>query len=890
MQLKKVETDISVESLLLKIFEAAGANPINKERVIAADFDENRLGVWLSIMYSLEKGLELVKKAKLRTGQYVFVVGKNVSVYNEEKLCRILASAHGLTGVWLLRALKKDLSFYCQLETREFSQQIVFNEEYSQIKHIERISSVIKRPAAMYPLSDRIFQAIKQEPDKTILAGQPSTGKREALFRFCSALSPFPPLVLRLRKGSNIGAFADILNPAVRSFINNADKARLEEMDFLQASIFRERLRSEYSLNMIRMIGRFLSMVLATYVTEIRLRNAFPILVVENIQNADAAALRIFMEAWTTLPAKGYFRIYGTYMGNVQSGLKPWEEVFHRVIEIPARSTPETFNEENIPNELWEIAYLIEVLLTFFPGYMLPRFLGEAISDRVFNMLTRMGLIDFVDDPALRLPNFTAKAERIIGERKERVFDFAADRLFQAMSSEQIAICFDFVEYLHWLNKNIPDLVVWNAIRADILNGTYKKIETAVSEGSLDRIVGPRRVDILCYLFHTFSALTSDDVAAVEQAFAEDAPEPFSDVYYIQLLLNKACFALGKRREREAFETLKKILNMGKKRGENCPARTYRLISIANIQSRKLAEAADYANIAASFVETSGETDELGVSLFYAANIQYLFGNISKAERLAASSERSAISAGCYQWAQRSRFLLGKIRFEFGDYEKAAKIFDSLEKTVETNEAKNIVSAWLFRSKFFTSGTSEQRISYTNSSFDALLFDAESSYIRGRYKETLTLTEKLLKRLPKDGYLWTERPDWASGFSQCEFLLVPEQDFWKQMALIYHSLSLCALADGAKMRKQAIADLDWLSPNILPDIFPNDSFYFYALYRVLRESGEDPIYVNTVVGIAFKRLQQRGIKIDAPEARRTFFDRPYWNNVLTTAAREYKLI
>ncbi|MDR0785477.1 MAG: hypothetical protein LBE74_06290 [Treponema sp.] len=889
-QLKKLEPDISVVPLLMQAFEAVGANLVNKEKIITANFDENRLGIWLSIMYSLKKGLELVKKAKLRIGHYVFVVGKDVPVRNEEKLCRSLASAHGITGVWLIHTLKKDLGSYCQFETKEFSQQVVFNEEYNQIKHIENVSSITKRPSSMYPLSDRIFQAIKQEPDKIILAGQPFTGKREALFRFCSALSQFPPLVLRLRKGTNIGAFADMLNPVVRSFICNTDKEKLEEIDSLQASIFRERLRSEYSSNMIRIIGRFLSMVLVAYVTEIRLRNALPILVIENIQNADETTFRIFMDAWTALPAKGYFKIYGTYVGNVQNRLKLWEEVFHRVIEIPAKPMGESFNEGDIPNELWEMTYLIEVLLMFFPGYMLPRLMGEVISNRVFGMLIRLGIVDFVDDPGPRLPNFTAKAERIIGERKKRVFDFAADCLSQAVASEQISTCFDFVEYLHRLDKDISDIVVWNAIRADVLNGTCKKIETAISGGSLGRIVGSRRADILRYLFHSFSVLTSGDVDAVKRAFAEDAPEPVSDVYRIQLLLNKACFALGERREEEAFETLKKILNMGKKQNGSCPARTYRLISIVNIQSRKLSEAADYANIAASFVETSGENDELGVSLFYAANIQYLFGNISKAERLAASAERSAASVGCYQWAQRARFLSGKIRFEFGDYEKAAKIFDSLRKTVETNEAKNTVDAWLFRVKFFVGETVEQRISYANPSLDALLFDAEVSYITGKYKETMALTEKLLERAPGDGYLWTERPDWASGFSQCEFLLTPEQDFWKQMALIYHSLSLCALADNEKARKQAIIDLEWLSPNTLPDIFPNDFFYFYALYRVLRESGEDPLYVNTVVGIAFKRLQQRGIKIDAPESRRTFFNRPYWNNALTAAAKEYKLI
>jgi hypothetical protein len=71
---------------------------------------------------------------------------------------------------------------------------------------------------------------------------------------------------------------------------------------------------------------------------------------------------------------------------------------------------------------------------------------------------------------------------------------------------------------------------------------------------------------------------------------------------------------------------------------------------------------------------------------------------------------------------------------------------------------------------------------------------------------------------------------------------------------------------------------------------PWDSFYFYAWYRVLEQTGAGQVDMNTAISIAFKRLQRRASRIDDIETRRQYLTRPRWNGALSAAAREFKLI
>jgi hypothetical protein len=88
----------------------------------------------------------------------------------------------------------------------------------------------------------------------------------------------------------------------------------------------------------------------------------------------------------------------------------------------------------------------------------------------------------------------------------------------------------------------------------------------------------------------------------------------------------------------------------------------------------------------------------------------------------------------------------------------------------------------------------------------------------------------------------------------------------------------------------------FMRDELLPDTDPSDTIYFYAWYRMLTDSlnRKDPsatqVDLNTVVSMAFKRLQRRAGKIDDAEIKQAFLSLPRWNNALYQAAREHRLI
>ena len=135
--------------------------------------------------------------------------------------------------------------------------------------------------------------------------------------------------------------------------------------------------------------------------------------------------------------------------------------------------------------------------------------------------------------------------------------------------------------------------------------------------------------------------------------------------------------------------------------------------------------------------------------------------------------------------------------------------------------------------------------------------------------------------------MFTEQPDWRSGFTQCELLYFSQGEIWDRLKNTYHSLALCRIGacDEAVQHMQSI-----LRDEQLSDMDPWDSFYFYAWYRIQEQSGSQQVDMNTAVSMAFKRLQRRASRIDDVKIRRQFLTQPRWNSALSLAAKEFRLI
>jgi tetratricopeptide (TPR) repeat protein len=403
------------------------------------------------------------------------------------------------------------------------------------------------------------------------------------------------------------------------------------------------------------------------------------------------------------------------------------------------------------------------------------------------------------------------------------------------------------------------------------------------------------RVPVLIYIFKTFKALIHGDEPEIRRAFQEPYPEETAfPGYKAQILTNFASYSLGARDVPAASEAVKEsILTYQKYRGLRGLARSYRLFSLVNLYRQNLSDAIDYFAFAVENAEKHDDPGELAVINYYAAGAYFLFGNLSKAEWFAAAAEQTAMDAGRPEWADRAGFLRGRCRFESGRYKEALKIFEVLRKNPAKSlspEAEQVLAAWIYRTNVFLRTPAVRPPGEMNG--DALFFEVEASYLAEDYQKTANLAGRLPGKLSGERFLFIEQPDWHSGFAQCELLLFPQRVFWDRMVSTYHALALSRLGHvhGAE-REQAARVMERIMRNErLPDTDPNDSFYCYSYYRVLRDYGAAEVDINTAVSMAFKRLQRRAGRIDDPETKRAYLSLPYWNGALSLAARDHKLI
>jgi tetratricopeptide (TPR) repeat protein len=429
------------------------------------------------------------------------------------------------------------------------------------------------------------------------------------------------------------------------------------------------------------------------------------------------------------------------------------------------------------------------------------------------------------------------------------------------------------------------------------MNNTYKSIEDAIRKNRFVQVVGSRRFTALLYIFTTLRALVHQGEDEIRRAFLKPVPDADSiPVYKARILSNLAVFHLGIQDISTAHEAVKEsmILSQNQKEGRGL-VQAYRLFSLVNIYKQRVGEAIDYSDFAIENAERAGFFDELAITAYYAAGIHLLFGNLSKAERLARQADEAASITGRIEWADRSRFLLGRLRFETGGYKEARDIFTGLLEQDIPGASENrepILRAWIYRSRVF-SRQLPGSLSDTRTA-DARLFEIEAACLAGEYERTIKLADNFSTDLPENRFIFIEQPDWWSGFAQCELFLFPPKDFFNRLLSTYRALALGKLSGKAGPGAAGEMALDGIRRVIreegLPQTDPNEAFYYYSHYCVLREVGAVEVDMDTAISIAFKRLRSRASNIDDIETRRDYLSLNYWNKALGQAAKVHRLI
>ncbi|MFP3089633.1 hypothetical protein LQZ21_04835 [Treponema sp. TIM-1] len=902
-QLRRIRPEVisDLENSAAQAIKNAGGQITWKGPWISASFEENNPGFWLDILIMLEAMFALLETASPELYGYTVIMGENLTDDAGARLMRALPTDSLGTGIWCSPPVQKALSPYILFDA-PLNEEYSPGEGYAQLSHIRTFSAA--SGAKTYPLREKIKMGLKEGTvRKVLLVGPEFLGKRDGLYRFCR--SQFKnPLVIRFGSGgTGLCCFSDAVNPALRSWLGlYADGHELEELDKLGAILFRERFQHEYPYYIRQKGRRFLSLLTDVYIRAAIAGTNTPVFILEDLQKADAVAGNMFIDLYRTLPHKKLLHIYGTWSTGKREDyhdIKQWEPVFPRILPldqegIPAPKLPE------MPPELWEIAYTMGIFLRYFPASLLINLFEEtgkkaASVRRAFSLFSHFGIIDFSDEPRLRMGDLIKKAEEVLGERKKPIRRLVRNCLLSWAEAEKIRPCFTMLKILSDLGWEKTDEFMLKALQMDIIHGTFGEIEKALGDGSFERILGQDRAPLLGFIYKTSKTLIHGGEKEIREVFSESDPEGVSvPGYKTQILMNRANYLLSVREIPAAITLIKEaIMLIQGQRDWLGLAQAYRLFTLASLSNHRMNDAVDYALFAIENAKKTLNFRELGLIYFYAAEIQFLIGNIFQAEAFALQAEEAAVSAERLEWAERIRFFQGRLRFETGRYQDALNIFESMRNNLsgyKQSAAAQTLSAWIYRSNIYLGNYAVEKPKMLIG--EGLFFQLEAAYLTGDYERAVKYSELLLDILEDQKFLLIEQPDWEGAYTQCEAFIIPKSEFFFRMGSVFRALALCRLKPASEENKQEALRIirRVVQDERLFSMDPNDAFYFFAYYLILKESDSGEIDMNTVISIAFKRLQRRANQIDNAEAKHSFLSLHYWNNALYLTAREHKLI
>ncbi len=900
-QLRRTRPDVVHqidESLVRSIGDASGK--ITGDRfVISAVFNEDKIGFWLDMYILIDSLITNIEKSKELFGFSLVICGKQPD--SPELLCRFLA---GINGVFVDDKAAKRLIPYAIFEKPSDWLKGIKKRKYGCGSYFKvNKLKVFKKPAVYdAELQTSVVDVFEKAKGKNTLLICPYYFQmRGGLYEFNSNINKsFPPLTICF-ESIGIGSLVDIWSSNIRSLI---DSQATEEIESLWETLVRERIRDEVSEYLARCVKRYLSLVINLYIETANKKKKTPVLMLENVHFAEDTVFSLLADALAGInyQNKEKLLILGTGEDSIsKEKLQRWEGIFDSVKNIEGINVDKIYFPK-LSMDLWEIIYAMSLFNRYYSPELFQRLFEEegknpVMISKAFSILHNMGVIDDPHEPRLMNRHFEDHAGKILNDKTRRIKEIVCVRLLDWCVKRNLNPCFRLLTIISSLDgkKYIDDLLLLKSFSSDIVNKTISAIETAMNNGEFKELVG-EKAEAIRHIYKTSKALITGYEKDIEAIFTEDNLEKIIElcesfpVLKAQILVNESGYFLGRHDEKNAAEKAKEAILLGQSKNSFCLPQGYRLFSLVCLSKQQINETIEYLNFALSNAEKSGNYHELAVSAYYAAAAQFLHGDVYHSADLAAKSIKQSLVAGRPDWADRSRFLEGRIEFDLGHYSKALDIFEHLLKEPYggmTCEKENLMAAWIYRSKIYLEVSNVKKPEPANN--DADLFEIEAAFLSGNYQKAVDLASSHKNPFTEENFLYSEQADWRSGFAQCEHLYFTHGEIQSRMISIFHSLALSKLSkEGCEEALHEIQKI--LRDEKLCEMDPWDAFYFYAKYRILEQTEASLVDMSTAVSMAFKRLQRRAGRIDDIETRRQYLNGSRWNRELSKAAKEFKLI
>jgi tetratricopeptide (TPR) repeat protein len=893
-QLQRIRPELIsyLENMAIRAVEEARGKITVKRSVIQAQFDENSLGFWLDILLLIEKIMQVMEEAAADLYGYSMLLGMPLPDLSGP-LCRFLSGKSAGGGIFLDPPSARALQPYIVIDEQQrlaASSSKYGAETFSRVKDIKVFIPSAKASLPIWESSISLTRSGQRSA--IIVVNQSFEGKRDKLYHRAATYAnasndgEFYPLFIRFGNGG-LNALTDSMRHSKGPVVG--------EWEFL----FRQRLNDAPSLFAIRTAHRFFESLLTLYSNFMRSREKTPVVILENIHAAEKAAGDIAIEI---LCKQSDLLLVGTCAGEPDfATIQKWKPLFPQLSET---ETEETFNQElpELPPELWEVGYACLLFGRYFPPDLFPRLFEEAglssiMFSRAISVLYTLRVIDTPLDPRPWHKNFQEQAENTLGDRKDGIRAMVRSRLLAWVAQKRINPCIRLLVILKELEaaKEIHNDLIIQSIQCELAGDNTFILEEACKGRTLENVAGINRTSALCYIVETSLALHSGKVNEINAVFAKPPPDCTAfPLLKVKTLLNQSLYHLGLRNNDSAADAVKEATLLCQGNSGPCLAQAYRLFALVSLLRRRIGETIDYLGFALESAAKSGDCQDIGMAAYYAASVQLLYGNLSRSRILAEKARRHFLKAGSAEWADRSRFLEGRLAFEIGSYQQAIDCFENIREYPDgdySREKASLLEAWTYRARVCCK--SPGVLKPLGDEYDIKLFELEALCLAEDYSRAADLSTMYAPPQSGEDFFRIEKPDWRSGFAQCELLYFSLADLGERMLSAYNSLAKSYLSSSGSQAngEEAVRTMQQILRSAqFPEIDPCDAFYHYTWYRVLKQTGADQVDIGTAVSVAFKQLQSRAARIDDIETRHCYLTQPYWNQVLGQAAREYKLV
>jgi hypothetical protein len=894
-QLRRTRPDIirQIDETLLRSISDAGGKIIQEHPVMSAIFDENSLGFWFDIYILIENIKKRIEESKEIFGFSLLIDKKSGDTAGQ--LCRFLAGGTG--GIFFDVESSGNFLPYAVFESSDERITRLKTHKYGseRLCRIKELKIFTKAARNDLDLQKNIENILNNEKEESVLILCPAFFlTRAGLYKYSKRLNDnFPVLTICFGSGV-IGALTDAMSGKIRSVLNEQLSG---EIYTLHEFLSRERIRNEISLYTVSLAKRFFILLLNCYTETARRKKRKAVLAIENIHYADKTGANLIVNFLSVINRENLLITGTSEAGTPYERLRRWENVFKNRITAGGESEKQPAFQK-LTMELWEIVYVISLLGRYFSPELFSRLLEEEgknplMITRAFTILYMMGVVESSTEPWPVNRYYADQSRKLPDENAIRVKELVRRRLLSQIDNREINPCFKLIKIIAALDKTrgIDDLLLLKCLVSDLVNGTGNGFELAVNNGKLEKISGAEKAVLVKYIFETFKALHSGNEKDIRLVFNKKPVRADSyPALKARIMVNLCGYHLGIRENTAAMEYAKEAVFIGQNNKTDCLSHAYRLFAIGCLAKQNISETIEYMGFALSDAEKKGHYLETGISAYYYAASYFLYGDVFSAIALTQKAIDQSLSAGRPSWADRGRFLKGRLEFETGHYSQALTIFTGLLN--EPYDAKNVtrdntLSAWIYRCNAYLNNF--KAVKPENHCHDSELFEIEAAYLSGDFTKAVKLSASIKNPFSNDDFLYIEQPDWRSGFAQCEHLFFGNGEIYDRLICVFNSLALSNLS--VKDRETAMNNMQkLLRDERLCEMDPWDSFYFYAWYRILEKAAADIVDMNTAVSIAFKRLQRRASRIENVEARRQYLNGSRWNNELCLAAKEFKLI